>query len=201
MGLDTVELIDELEAYFGLDVPDREAEQMSTVQQLADGVCRLRGGCDAATPSPVRQHCLATLSRELQAALRLAHPPTGATPLAALLPATAAHWRPLLAPLATRLGWDLPAFTDPWRPVPPTSWLGRLFGREPQRWVDWRQGTVDDLVDWTAALNYRRFYHGPALTRSYDVLRAVCSIVGEKSGVDIWEIRPSDSITYDLGMD
>ncbi|GAB3836265.1 acyl carrier protein [Hymenobacter jeollabukensis] len=201
MGLDTVELIYELETYFGLAIPDREAEQMGTVQQLADGVCRLRGGCDAATPSPVRQHCLATLSRELQAALNLANPPAGTTPLAELLPATAAHWRPLLARLAAQLGWALPQFTDPWLPVPPTSWLGWLFWREPQRWIDWRQATVDDLVDWTVALNYQRFYHGPHLTRAYDVLRAVCGLVSEKSGVDIWEIRPQDSITNDLGMD
>lgn len=202
MSLDTVELIVAIENFFELYIPDTAAEQMHTVQDIADGLCQLRGGCDAATPSPIRHGCHATIRRELQATLRLPQRPALDVPLAALLPATAAHWRPLLAELAGRTDWQFPRFTDPVLPsLPPTSWLGRLFQRQPERWTDWRHGSIADLVDWTVALNYQRFYHGPDLTLAYDVLRAVTGIVAECSGVDVWEIRPQDSITADLGMD
>ncbi|OON67941.1 acyl carrier protein [Hymenobacter sp. CRA2] len=199
MGLDTVELIVAVEDFFGFSIPDTEAEQMGTVQQIADGVCRLRGGCDATTPSRIQQGCHATIRRELQAALRLARRPDSHIPLTKLLPTTAANWRPLLAGVAGRTGWRVPEFTDP--QLPAASWLGRLFRAQPERWVDWRQATVGDLVDWTVSLNYPRFYHGPDVALAYDVLRIVTGIVAERSGHDIWEIRPPDSITHDLGMD
>ncbi|RTQ49225.1 hypothetical protein EJV47_13850 [Hymenobacter gummosus] len=198
MSLDTVELIAAVEDFFAFKIPDTEAEQMGTVQQIADGVCRLRGG-GATTPSRIRHGCHAAIRRELQAALRLAQRPDTAVPLAQVLPAAAAHWNPVLAQLAARTGWQLPSFTDP-RP-PATSWLGRLFRAEPGRWPDWRLATVGDLVDWTVSLNYARFYHGPDATLPYDVLRIVVGIVAERAGVAVWEIRPEDSITNDLGLD
>ena len=201
MSLDTVELIVAVEDFFGFPIPDTEAERMGTVQQIADGVCRLRGGCDATTPSRIQQGCHATIRRELQAALRLPRRPATEVLLTELLPATAANWQPLLARLAGRTGWLFPVFTDPRWPLPPTSWLGRLFHAQPERWIDWRQASVGNLVDWTVALNYQRFYHGPDVALAYDVLRIVTGIVAERSGIDVWEIRPQDSITADLGMD
>lgn len=42
MGLDTVELVLEVEQHFGVSVPDEMAERIETVGELAQLVCHLR---------------------------------------------------------------------------------------------------------------------------------------------------------------
>jgi hypothetical protein len=139
MSLDTVELIYEIENYFRVNIPDTVAEQMYTVQDIADGVCRLLGIGPAAEPSAVQAATLATLQRELQAVRQLLAPPAAADSLGVVIGADQAAWLPPKAWLAARAGWRLPALSVP-RPhggptgagLPWPIWRAGLFPSTPR---------------------------------------------------------------------
>lgn len=203
MGLDTVELIFEIENYFRVTIADTDAEQMSTVQDIASGVCRLLGLGPVAGPSAVQAATLVTLQQELRAVRRLPGPPAPTEFLSSVIGPDHQAWLPVRAGLARRTGWQLPELRVPLPPPAPTSWLGRLLSSapRPERWPDWRRATVADLAGWIISLNAAQLFPDRVFRHPYDVLRAVSGLVSEKSGIDVEEIHPQDRITDDLGMD
>ncbi|GAA4376635.1 hypothetical protein [Hymenobacter koreensis] len=201
MGLDTVELIQATEDYFQIAIADTEAEQISTVQDIADIVCRLLG-CQEAAENESRVHGAVeeAVHRELQAVYGPPEPPAANEPLAPLLLAADQQpGKPFLEHLAQQNGWLVPQLHAP--APPESSWLFRFLGRKPVRWPDWTGNTLAELIGWIISLNYAEFYAGRFFNNPYDVLRAVIGIVSEKSGAEVWEIHPQDSLTSDLGMD
>lgn len=192
MGLDTVELIMSFERYFGLVVPDSEAENINTVGDVATwfsqqlGVAGLRH-------SAVRT----TVAGQFLGGL-----PPGANetvPLRQLLP-DAQALKAYRYALRNRYGLVLPPLAAlPTAPAPPSLWE-RLTGRQLPKMPHWHTQTLAELIDWAVAANYEQLLV-PPLASQYEVEQAVIGITSDKSGVPVEEIRLQSSFTNDLGMD
>ena len=89
MGLDTVELIVSFEKHFGLDIPDRVAERINTVGDMAAWLGQQLG--TTGRRDSAARVAVATQLRELVALpVTLATKEAEATPLQLLLPDVAA---------------------------------------------------------------------------------------------------------------
>jgi len=192
MGLDTVELIMSFERYFGLAVPDSEAEKINTVGDVAAWFSQ-QLGVAGQQRSAVRVAVAKQLLSEL--------PPgaTEATPLRQLLPAAQALNGYRYA-LRNRYGLMLPPLSaPPPTPAPPSLWE-RLTGRQLPKAPHWHTQTLAELIDWTVAANYEVLLV-PPLASQYEVAQAAIGITSYSSGVPVEEIRLHSSFTNDLGLD
>lgn len=195
MGLDSVELIYETEKYFQVAIPDRIAETIGTVGEMAAAVALLRG-----LPTNTRRTAVhARLLARVIDCLRPQFPAVAATsPLQEL--GLLQRSGSVRAQLAACLKLPLP-------PVPampataPVGWLPRLFGpRYPAPLPpDWPRATLADFTDWLLAHNYRQLLPRPATL--YEVQQAVIGLTADKCGISEPEIKLTDSFTSDLGID
>jgi acyl carrier protein len=192
MGLDTVELVMSFERYFGLAVPDSEAENINTVGDMAAWFSQQLGVAglhDSAVRTTVAEQLLDEL------------PPgaTEATPLRQLLPDAQVingYWYTL----RNRYGLVLPPLlAPPATPAPPSLWE-RLTGRQLPKAPHWHTQTLAELIDWTIAANYEILLV-PPLTSQYEVTQVIIGITSYSSGVPVEEIRLHSSFTNDLGLD
>lgn len=191
MGLDTVELVMSFERYFGLAVPDSEAEKINTVGDVAAWFSQQLGV--AGQQSAVRASVAGQFLREL--------PPgaTEATPLRQLLPDVQALNGYRYA-LCNRYGLILPPLSaPPATPAPPSLWE-RLTGRQLPKVPHWHTQTLAELIDWTIAANYEALLV-PPLASQYEIAKAAIGITSHSSGVPVEEIRLQSSFTNDLGLD
>jgi hypothetical protein len=160
MGLDTVELVMSFERYFGLAVPDSEAEKLNTVGDVAAWLSQQLG-----VPGLHHSAVRTTVAEQFLSEL----PPgaTEATPLRQLLPDAQAlngyryalhnRYELILPPLSA-----LPA-----TPAPPSRWE-RLTGQQLPKSPHWHTQTLAELIDWTVAVNYEVLL-APPLTSQYEV--------------------------------
>jgi acyl carrier protein len=196
VGLDTVELVVAFENHFEVEIPDRAAEGMGTVGEVAAWMGQ-QLGTTGQRESTVRDTVAAQLRLALPATL--AATAAEATPLLRLLPDRATQ-KQAAAQLLARAGLLLPILPQHETPAP-TSWLARLFGSDrllPRPSLG--TSTLAELIDWTVALNYEKLL-APPYRSQYDVKQAVIGITADRSRVDVTEIRLSSSFTNDLGMD
>ena len=198
MGLDTVELIVSFEKHFGLDIPDRVAERINTVGDMAAWLGQQLG--TTGRRDSAARVAVATHLRELVALpVTLATKEAEATPLQLLLPDVAA-WKNHAAQLLARHGLELPRL--PLVPsIPAIGWLARLFGsdRLPPR-PALSTSTLGELTDWTVALNFEQLLPPPHHNQ-YDVEQAVIGLTCDKCGISVEKIRLGSSFTNDLGLD
>ena len=197
MGLDTVELIVSFEKHFGLIIPDRVAEGIGTVGEMAAWLGQQLGTVGR-RDSKARETVVVQLRELFALPATLAAAAVLATPLSLLLPDPATR-KQATAQLLARHGLLLP--TLPRNAPAPSSWLARLFGsdRLPTR-PSLSTSTLHELAGWTVALNYETLLP-PPYSNQYDVEQAVIGITCDKCGVGVEEIWLSSSFTNDLGMD
>ena len=192
MGLDTVELIMSFERYFGLAIPDSEAERINTVGDVATWFSQ-QLGVAGQQQSEARVAVAEQLPSEL--------PPGAieATPLRQLLPDAQALKKYRYA-LRNRYGLVLPPLSaPPPTPAPPSLWE-RLTGRQLPKAPHWHTQTLAELIDWTVAANYEVLLV-PPLASQYEVAQAAIGITSYSSGVPVEEICLHSSFTNDLGLD
>lgn len=197
MGLDTVELIVSFEKHFGLIIPDRVAESISTVGEMAAWLGQQLGTVGR-RDSKARETVTVQL-RELFALPAAIAADAQATSLMLLLPDHATQ-KQATAQLLARHGLILPTLPQN-APTPPLGWLARLFGsdRLPTR-PSLSSSTLHELIDWTVALNYETLLL-PPYSNQYDVEQVVIGLTCDKCGMGVEEVRLSSSFTNDLGMD
>jgi acyl carrier protein len=181
MGLDTVELVMEVEDEFGLSIPDADAEQIQTVGQLYAYVChRLRPRAETVCPS-------ARAFYRFRRALLARQP----LPRRCVRPSSRIS---RLLPQECRDRW--PAVADEVGLAAAYSFNHKAPVRFPAVFT-----TVRDLVrqmTFPAAPWDRVVLHGDFEERVWERVRA---IVAEHAGVKREEVRPETHIIYDLGMD
>ncbi|RYU84263.1 phosphopantetheine-binding protein [Hymenobacter persicinus] len=191
MGLDSVELVVAVERRFNFDIPDREAEQLATVEAVVAYVCRRQQiPADSAPP--------AIFGQLLERVMGCVQQVTGAASLVASTRLDAL-WLPEnldagMLQLRNCLGMPLPDLLTPRKGI--GLWL---YGPRQLRKSDYEAKTLADVVDWLLALHHPQLLF-EAATR-YEVERIVVGITSFISGVGVEEIKLTDSFTRDLGID
>jgi len=179
MGLDTVELVMEIEDEFGIGIPDADAELIQTVGQLHAYICgRLRPRGETPCPS-------ARAFYQFRRALLARQP----LPRRCVRPSSRVS---RLLPEECRARW--PAVADEVGLADAYSFGGRAPVRFPAVFT-----TVRDLVrQMTIAPPCDRL----VVTGAFEepVWERVRAIVAEQAGVKVDEVRPDTHIIHDLGM-
>ena len=192
MGLDSVELIMEMEEYFQIEIPDPEAEQMVTVQLAVDGICKRRGITEKESPlkEELRQLLLHTFKKiGIEKYTLLDEEPIFTT----ISPEDADQWKRFSQELGLKV--PKPNLSKPKLATNPL--LAFLY----RKTYDWRTIPVSQFIEVLAASNRSTFIEPSTIKSSYEVYIGVMAITEAKCGVDIYEIQPHKSWTSDFGID
>jgi acyl carrier protein len=195
MGLDSVELVMEVEKYFGIAIPDPEAEKAYTIQAMVDIVARhlnLTGN-----GMELRDKIFEKVNQALLK-LGLINTPVSLADLISkyLFPDNKETWQAfknelqLKVPKPDTIKRNSPKLIDKikfainWTPM-----------------YDWSSITVDQFVAAICANNYEELIDKEHIKSTYEIYIAVTAITVDKIGVDYYEIAPEKSFTTDLGVD
>ena len=190
MGLDSVELLMEFEKFFGLIVPDRDAEKVITVGDMTELVS---SQLQIESSAPLLREAI---FRELVPLLRAEKEILLTDMVAAYLnPADKVRWNETAEKL--RLSMPLPD-TDSGQP---SAWK-QLFGMELHAATyNWLSISFSRFADCIAAANYTAVVDPQHIRSKHDVYIAIMGITAEKQSIDYYEILPEKSFTSDLGID
>lgn len=195
MGLDSVELVMEMEHYFHIRIPDTAAQKIYTVQDMADTVCLYRQVLPGS--NSIRDQLFSSIKHYWEAAIPLAAPLKGDEPVADLLPdSNSIHWRLLQETIAMPIS----------KPLLLTSLTSGMKNRF-KRWMEWQPSyiwtsvTFDQFTDVVCARNHQRLLNPLGVLSRYDIYIGVMAVTAEKIGVEYYDILPGKSFTDDLGLD
>ena len=197
MGLDSVELVVRVEEYFGISIPDREAEKILTVQDFADCVYA------KVTLNPTEKCKSQMLFYKFRAYFIDKHGDSKGeistrTKIKDLI---TGDLKTTWTEIEKYLQLDLPTLSD--LDLYPTKEkdvkiLGvKVWTRKSPVTI----GTIADLVNWTLAQNYNTLIDPKFLFDKHDVEKVIIGIISESQGIPVDEIRLEHKISYDLGVD
>jgi len=184
MSLDSVALLVAIEQYFGIDIPNEQAEKIGTIGEMSDALCGILS---------VTEHGL-EIQNDLIDKLNKAFVAQGITTTSLdryafifqhLDPNNQAQWRDL----ETTLGLTIP--------IPdqnPKRFF--LFGKSN---YDWTKISLEQFVDAIATANYIALVTKPQ-TR-YGICIGIRAITADWTGTDCYTVTPEKSFTADLGID
>ena len=192
MSLDSVELLVSFEHYFGISIPDREAEKIRRVQEMTDSICNHLGITSSHTT--LRHDVFALVKKAL---LHLNLIPGDIQPDEKLKVFFSDNPE-IRQQLERETGLSIPPFpTDR-----EDSVISKLFSRlAPKPQADYNTLTFSDFCDVICAANYQKLLNPKHLSSSYEVYIAVMAITEDKTGVSLYEIKPDKSFTDDFGVD
>ncbi len=195
MGLDSVELLMDIEDYFGVTISNSEAEKIYTVQQMVDTLANLLIIKDENTD--LRD---AILERVNHALINSGISSSPISPLdfisSYLSPDNKESWDAFVSELQLKV------------PKPDTikenrtkflNKLMKIVHLHPQ--YDWRLITANQFIDAICAMNYKKFLNPGQIKSKFEIYAAVCAITVKTIGVDYYEVTPEKSFTSDLGID
>ena len=197
MGLDTVELLVEVEKKFDISIPDKEAENIYTVADFADSVF-------AKIITKPTKNCLTQILfykikngiNQLSIENKNVNPDLQ---ILDILPNNDLKNKWLQ--LGVILGLNLPELVrlDFDRTIEKEV---KLFGiRLYSRTNPVTEGTVQQLIDWIVSENYKELLPIEKLSNKYEVERIICGIISDMMGIPINEIELNHSITDDLRIE
>lgn len=195
MGLDSVELVLEIEKHFGISIPDPEAEKVYTVQSMVDVVAKhLMVTNDS---MELRDKIFERLNNTLLK-LELTDKPVTliGTISSYLSPDKESIWEAfkkelqLNVPTPESAPNDSKRFIDKLRAA--ISWTPMY---------NWSSITVDHFIAVICSNNYEILIDRKQIKTIYEIFIAVSAITADIAGVDYYEITPEKSFTSDLGID
>lgn len=192
MGLDSVELLVSFENYFGITIPDQEAEKINKISEVRDSVCRHLGITSSHTA--LRDNVFAVLQKAL-IRTGISH---NSIHLRDYLKDVFNYDPEIWQQLERETGLNIPPFPMPRE----DTFIDRLISRmawKPQ--VDYDALTFSDFCDVICAANYQTLLNARTLGSSYEVYIALMAITEDKIGVDFYEIKPDKRFTDDFGID
>lgn len=197
MGLDSVEILVRVEEYFGISIPDREAEKILTVQDFADCVfTKVTVNPTEKCKSQMLFYKLRTyFTDKLRLNKELIRPDSKIRDL------IAGDLKTTWTEIEKYLKLDLPTLSD--LDIRPTKEkeikiLGvKVWTRKSPVTI----GTIGDLVNWTLAKNYDTLIDPKALFDKADVEKVIIGIISDSMAIPVDEIKLKHRISYDLGVD
>ena len=195
MGLDSIELVMEIEKYFGIRIPDSEAENIYTIQKMVDSVAvHLKITNES---MELRDKVLYKLSQAFQE-LGWATTEIELTHLAsAYIPS---NDKKVWSKLQNSLSLSIPEIEIVRKGSNKISdKLKTLINWTPS--YEWDQITIEQFVAAICSNNYDELIDRNNIVTKYEIYIAIAGITVDKIGVDYYEIAPDKSFTTDLGID
>lgn len=192
MSLDSVELLVSFENYFGISIPDQEAEKIGTVDEMTRSVCHHLGIGSSYTT--LRDDVFALLKKAMQQAGISDRNVTLNDHVKDFFSYTPETWQQL----EQETGLTIPEF-----PIAKQgTYIERIISRiawTPQ--ADYDALTFPDFCDVICAANYQKFLNAKHLRSNYEVYIAIMAIMEDKTGVSLYDIKPHKNFTADFGID
>ncbi|HWV66817.1 hypothetical protein [Chitinophaga sp.] len=180
MGLDSVELLVTFEEYFGIGIPDAEAETIFTVQDMVDIIAKHLDITD--NSEDLKNHIFQNIKNST-----LVNPGIALTDniSAYISPQDHQTW----SALEHHLQLNIP------RPATKTG----IF--TPLRDYEWEMITAGQFVDVICAHHFKALTSAANIKSKYEIYIIVMGITADKTGVDYYDILPNKSFTGDFGID
>lgn len=195
MGLDSVELLMEVENYFRIQIPDPEAEKISMVQDMVNVVAL---HLDITTSDKTLQdkvfENVSFHIRQITNSDYLFHLEDKVSNY--LLAEDKEKWQTLERLLG--LSVPRPDSFDP-KSNKLSSKFKKLINWTPN--YDWHVISFEQFVDAICSNNYQTLLDPSNIRSKYEIYVGVIGITVDKIGVDYFEISPHKSFTSDLGVD
>lgn len=196
MGLDTVELVMTFEKKFKVDIPNLEAEEMTTAESAANGFLRY-----IRLETPDRKISDGVFEKLNSIMKELHWTKTDLQPdqlLKEFVPV--AKLKESWIVLQEKLQMKIPKLntSDFGKPSKPKKFLGITFFTPTDPVLN---SMVSRFIDCICALNHESLVDVDHLTSKYEILVTIMGITSEFCGIDIDEIYPNSTFTNDLGMD
>lgn len=195
MGLDSVELVMDMEKFFGIRILDADAEKMYTVQDAVDTIARYLN--IESTDTALRHTMFSKVSLAIQQLTNQANEIQLNEKIVHYLPiGDKERWNKFEELLQLKV--PRPHKHGPKKP----TILGKLF--EKFDWVpdyDPQMILFDQFADAICAHNYRILIDPKSLQTKHEIYIAVAGIAAVKIGVDNYEVQPGKAFTTDLGID
>lgn len=198
MGLDSVELLMDVEDSFNIQIPDSESEQINTVQDFADSVYQKISIVESNKCLSQRLfYNLKNTFQEVEINNNSITPNTRIKELLLDADNLKSKWTELQKQLSLRLPKLVPLDYNP-SLNPHRQLFGIQFGRRTPAITN---ATIRQLVDWIISLNYQQLIKKNEISSKYEVERIICGIISDKMGIAINKIEMNHSINSDLGID
>ncbi len=187
MGLDSVELVFEIEKYFSIDIPDPEVEKVITVQQMVDcvaGYLKI-----VKVESPISRILFEQIRQffELEKSIHLSD--SMKDPIFCLVnPYDKDFW----TKMSSCLNLSIPS------PIIRTNKLLKLILWNPI--YNWKEITVNEFISSTIAMNLSSFISKEKIGSKYEIYCVIKSITVDKIGVDYFDVEPNVKFVDDLGI-
>ena len=190
MGLDSVELLMEIENYFGISIPDAEAENLYTIQLMVDSVAKHLNLSD--DNLEFRDKIFLRVITTMKEFGWLAKNITLADFVTQYFPSTYKQdWKSFENSL--RLSIPLPHL-----PSQNPSLLESIIGKPLHKS---EEISFEQFVAAICANNYQELIDKSNIKTKYEIYIVVMGITVDKIGVDYYEIGPDKAFTSDLGVD
>jgi hypothetical protein len=197
MGLDSVEILVRVEEYFGISIPDIEAEKILTVQDFADCVfIKVTVNPTEKCKSQMLFYKLRTYFTDNQGLAK-----EQIRPDSKIRDLITGDLKTTWSDMEKYLKLDLPTLSD--LDIHPTKekeikFLGvKVLTRKSPVTV----GTIGDLINWTLAKNYDTLIDPKTLFDKADVEKVIIGIISDSMAIPVDEIKLKHRISYDLGVD
>ena len=197
MGLDSVELLVNIEKYFDISIPDPEAAKISTLQDFANCVYQKV----KINPTEVCKSRVLFYKLKIYFHTQFGISEQAIYPeqrISELIATSNLHnvWRSIEQDFNLRLP-ELASFNLNPEKVN-VKILGVTIFRKRKTLTS---GTMRDLVQWILALNHEKFINVNNLCSKHDIESIIIEIVSESVGIPVNELRLEQSIIHDLGID
>jgi acyl carrier protein len=188
MGLDSVELVMEWEKYFQIEIPDKEAANMLTVEDAVEYISSQVRYSNQHTD--IKEKILMEF-RNAVVGMGIAFSITPFDGIYQLIPLKDVEtWKAIS--LETKLDMPEPILTGFFG-----NFIERIF---PQK-DNFDSTTLERFIDLLAAVNYEKIIDRNHIQNKYEIMVAVIGITIEKIGVSPFEVYLNSSFTNDLGID
>lgn len=192
MGLDSVELVMEVEKHFSISIPDKEAEKVYTVGNLVDCVSQIIGV--TVYNYSLREKVFSTLQQEL-AVIR---PGLQSYTLhSRIIESLDVQDKMLITGLEQGSGLQFPGMEA----TRPNNFWGKTWKWVSSENIDFQAITWERYLDMLLAANLEKLVAPWGYRSKYEIYVAIMRILVDKIGVNYAEIGLEKSFTDDLGID